>query len=120
MRKPFLFPLGIDLIEIKKAKRLYEFHKDRLGSFFSPREITYIERSRKPHENFAVLLALKEAVFKAELRFGTGLAVFRNIEMIPRNKKKFSMRLNEKPKKVNYKFFILRNKKYVVAQCAGI
>ena len=128
MRKPISFSLGIDpaishgvdLIEIKKAKRLYKSHKDRLGSFFSPKEITYIKKGEKPYENLAILVASKEAVFKAISRFGTGLAVFRNIEMIPQKENKFSLRLKEMPPRADLKFSVLRNKKYIVVQCAGI
>ena len=111
--------MGIDLIEIKKAKRLYRAHKKRLGSFFSLKEITYIEKSAKPHENLAVLLASKEAVFKAMSRFGTGLAVFRNIEMVPGKKEGFSLRLRKTFKNAHFNFSILKNRKYVVVQCAG-
>ena len=112
--------LGIDLIEIKKARRLYRDHKGSLGSFFSPREISYIRTGQRPHENLAVLLASKEAVFKAIPRLGTGVAAFRNIEMIPQKENRFSIRLRETAKKVAVKFSILRDKKYVVVQCAGI
>ena len=120
MRKLHSFPLGIDLIEIKKAKQIYKDHKDRLSSFFSLKEITYIEKSQRPYENFAVLLASKEAVFKAISRFGTGLTAFRSVEMIPQKENKFSLKLKETSRKTDFKFSILRNKKYVVVRCAGI
>ena len=112
--------LGVDLIEIKKARRLYDNHKDSLDSFFSPREISYIRTGQRPHENLAVLLASKEAVFKAIPCLGTGVAAFRNIEITPQKANRFSVRLRETAKKVVVKFSILKDKKYVVVQCAGI
>ncbi len=116
MRKAF----GVDLIEIKKAKRLYKTHKNRLNSFFSLQEIAFINKNERPHENLAILLASKEAAFKAMPRFGTGLAAFRNIEIVPQKENKFFLRLKGTSKKTALKFSILRNKKYVVVQCAGI
>ena len=107
MRKAF----GVDLIEIKKARRFYKTHKNRLDSFFSPQEIAFIRAGERPHENLAILLASKEAVFKAVPSLGTGLAAFRNIEMIFHK---------GTPKKADLKFSILKNKQYVVVQCAGI
>ena len=106
MKKSSSSPLGVDLIEIKKAKRFYKSHEDRLDSFFSSREIAYLKESGRPYENLAILLASKEAAFKAVPRLGTGLAAFRNADGIFR--------------KNGLKFSILRHNKYVVVQCAGI
>ncbi|PIU40431.1 MAG: hypothetical protein COT00_01705 [Candidatus Omnitrophica bacterium CG07_land_8_20_14_0_80_50_8] len=102
---------GVDLIEIKKARRFYRSHKDRLNSFFSPREITFIHKNKNPHENLAVLLASKEALFKAAPCFGTGLAAFREHKLMLQKKT---------PAQSAFKFSVLKNKKYVVVQCVGI
>ena len=110
---------GVDLIEIDKAKRIYVAHKDRLGLFFSSREIAYIQKGRDPHEKFAVLLAAKESAFKAVSRVGIGLSVFKDIEMIPHRNNHFSVKFNGLSRKPGLKFFILKNQKYVVVQCAG-
>ena len=118
--KKYFISNGVDLIEIKKAKRLYKAHKNRLDSFFSLREIAYIKTSERPHENLAILLASKEAVFKAIPRLGTGLTAFRELEMIPKKKNRFYVCFKETLKHANFKFFVLRNKKYVIVQCAGI
>ena len=59
------FPLGVDLVEIKKAKSFYDRHKENLGSYFTKREILEIRRSKKPHVQMALALAVKEAMFKA-------------------------------------------------------
>ena len=111
---------GVDLIEIKKAKRFYKAHKNRLDSFFSLREIAYIKTGERPHENLAVLLASKEAVFKVIPRLGAGLTAFREFEMVPQKKNGFSLCFKEKLKRTDFKFSLLRNKRYVVVQCAGI
>lgn len=76
-------PLGIDLVEIKKAKEFYREHKTRLGSFFSDEEMAYIRESKKPHVNLAVLLAAKEAIFKSKGGAESGLASFLDIDVIP-------------------------------------
>jgi len=57
--------LGIDLVEIKKAKSFYDRHKENLGSFFTAREVLEIKQSKKPHVQMALCLAAKEALFKA-------------------------------------------------------
>ena len=49
--------LGVDLIELKKAKTFYLAHRKRLPAF--------IRRSRRPVEALAFYLAKKEAVLKA-------------------------------------------------------
>ena len=73
--------LGVDLIEIKKAEKFYREHKKSLKPFFSDKEVSYIRSSKKPHEALAVLLASKEAVFKALPQKKAGIAAFRNIEI---------------------------------------
>ncbi len=112
--------LGIDLIELKKAKGFYLAHKDHLDSYFSPEEIAYIQQCRKPHENCAVLLAAKEAAFKALSRLGTGLVVFRNIEIILQRQDQFLLKLNGSIKRSDLKFSVFKNQKNLVVQCAGI
>ena len=49
--------LGVDLIELKKAKAFYSAHQDRLPAF--------IRKSKRPVEALAFYLAKQEAVFKA-------------------------------------------------------
>ena len=40
--------MGIDLVEIKKARLFYRNHKKSLASFFSPEEAKYIRRGENP------------------------------------------------------------------------
>ena len=86
--------LGVDLIEIKKAKSFYESHKDNLASFFSRREIAEIHKDKKSHEKLAVLLAAKESVFKALGPRPAGLLGFSNISVSKRNLKKLGLELS--------------------------
>ena len=51
------FSLGVDIIELKKARAFYVAHRDRLPK--------YIRESARPVEELAFYLAKKEAAFKA-------------------------------------------------------
>ena len=112
--------LGVDLIELKKAKSFYRAYKSRLGSFFSDEEIKVIQRSKKPHESFAILLAAKEAAFKALPQPEIGIAAFRKIEILPKPKGQLTLKFNKTRRQENVKFSILKNRKVVIVQCAGI
>lgn len=91
---PLSFPLGVDLIEIKKAKSFYESHKDNLDSFFSRREIAEIQKDKKSHEKLAVLMAAKESVFKALGPGPAGLLKFSNISVSKKSLKKMGLTLS--------------------------
>ena len=117
------FPLGIDLVEIKKAKSFYILHKNRLATFFSGEEISYIEKNKKPYEALAVLLAAKEATFKAlPKRSWMGVSGFKQIVVTPGvNPRALRCRLKGEPKAGNkLKLSFTKNKKFVVARCVGI
>ena len=118
--KNLSFPLGIDLVELKKAKSFYNTHKHRLNSFFSSKEISYIQKALWPHEALGILLAAKEAVFKALPRTGAGIAAFRNIEIQPERGGRFSFCSVKTGKRSKLEFTVLKNKRYVIVQCAGI
>ena len=107
----FSFRLGVDLIELQKAKNFYRTHKDGLNSFFNDKEILYIRSSKRPHEALAALLAAKEAVFKALPALGTGIAAFRNIEISHEKGNQFSF--------PGLKLQVFKEKKYVVAHALG-
>ena len=51
------FSLGVDLIELRRAKAFYLAHRGRLPVF--------IRKSKRPVETLAFYLAKKEAAFKA-------------------------------------------------------
>ncbi|MGH7198278.1 MAG: 4'-phosphopantetheinyl transferase superfamily protein [Candidatus Omnitrophota bacterium] len=105
VRSPRSALLGVDLVEIRKAKSLYQNCKRDLGSLVSREEAASIRRSRKPHERLAAILAAKEAVFKAQLRPDAGFLRFRDI------------RLKRRPH--DWKLSFRKTKEYVIAQCVG-
>ena len=72
--------LGVDIIELKKAKDFYHRHKKRLGSFFRPAEVRYIQsKGPNPHVRLAEVLAAKEAFFKSRGEYWMGLSGFKGI-----------------------------------------
>jgi phosphopantetheine--protein transferase-like protein len=97
--------LGVDLVEIRKAKSFYQTHRERLNSFFSPKEVRQIRAAGKPHEKLALILAQKEAVFKARKKRARGFLDFAWV--------------SEKDKKA-FRFSFMKTKDYVVARCVGI
>lgn len=74
--------LGVDLVEYKKAKTFYAEHKNRLGGYFDPSEMSFIQKSRRPYESLALLLAAKEAVFKSSRLSWMGPRGFRRIRVL--------------------------------------
>lgn len=103
--------LGLDLIEFQKARQFYRRHKDSLNSFFNADEINYIQKSGKPAEALAVLLASKEAVFKALPNKNAGIAAFRNIAIKPGKKDRVSY--------PGLELKVMKDKKFVVVHALG-
>ncbi len=71
--------IGVDLVEIKKAQSFLRVHTKRLHRFLTPTECKAVARSRRPSEKLAILLAAKEAIFKAGRRVWMGPSLFRDI-----------------------------------------
>ena len=118
-----LFPLGVDLVDTRKAKSFYQTHKDDLDSFFSLEEISKIKKSPKPHKRLAIYLAAKEAVYKALFGTKVGMLGFRNI-LISQNRNRLSFQLDRSLGRrhlsgQSLKLSIVEKKKYVVVQCGG-
>ncbi len=63
------FSLGVDLVELKRAKAFYLAHRDRLPAF--------IRESKRPVEALAFHLAKHEAVFKASKKSRLQFSYFR-------------------------------------------
>jgi holo-[acyl-carrier protein] synthase len=63
---------GIDIVEVKRVKRLVERWGDRfLHRVFTPIEINYCKGKSSPEQSLAARFAAKEAILKA---IGTGLS----------------------------------------------
>jgi phosphopantetheine--protein transferase-like protein len=104
------FFLGIDAVEFKKALRFYRTHRSRLTKFFTPNEVSYILGPGRKHENFATLMAAKEAVFKAHGGAWMGPSGFQLLEVVD-DKKKLSFR--------DWTLSVMRKKDMVIVRCAG-
>lgn len=85
--------MGIDVVEIRKARHFYNTHQNRLKTFFDPSEVRLIQKSQKPYESVAMLLAAKEAVFKASSEPWMGVSGFRNIQIVSKAQDRLSFRL---------------------------
>ena len=115
--KEFSSSLGIDLVELKKARRFYFAHRSRLEHCLAPEEAAFVRRSRRRAEALARVLAGKEAVLKAlPPASQTGPQTLRGIRMIP-GKTRWSFRVPGKSpislKRSRLSFF--SNKRYVIA-----
>ena len=120
------FPLGVDLVELETAKSLYRLHGRRLKTLFSREEISYIQKDQKPHERLAILLAAKEAVFKALSPAWMGVSGFQDIQILPRSDHRLAVRLKGSfgrfTKEQNHLEISLlkKNRNYVVVVCRGL
>lgn len=111
--------LGVDLVEIEKARGFYARHKKRLSTFFSAEEIRFIRRHGKTAEHLALVLAAKEAAFKAMPgRSWMGPEGFRGIRISPERGKKLSFRVLGASPRLTLE--AMTNSHYVTVTCAGI
>ena len=83
------WPLGVDMLEWKKAKAFYKTHHKNLKGFLSSAEITYVKAAYKPYQALAMILSAKEAVFKALGISWMGVSGFQCIEILPAQKRFF-------------------------------
>ena len=114
------FPLGVDILEWKKAAAFYGNHRDRLGALFHPNELAFVRHSAKPKKAFALVFSAKEAVFKALGGSFMGISGFRDIQLFP--KKNFSFKLKGRLKKnsllgPSLKVSFKKTRRHVVATC---
>lgn len=70
-RKAVAPRIGVDLIAVSKVRRVFEGKAALLDRVFTPEELAYAGRQRRPFLHLAARFAAKEAVFKG---LGTGLA----------------------------------------------
>ena len=110
-------------MELETAKSLYRSHGRRLKTLFSREEISYIQKDKKPHERLAVLLAAKEAVFKALGPAWMGMSGFQDIQIFPQSNHRLTARLkgsfgrlNKKQKNLEISL-LKKNRNYVVVGC---
>lgn len=99
-------PLGVDILEWKKARSFYKTHSARLAEWLSEDERRFVEKKQKPHEAFAMIFAAREAVFKA-LGEERGL--------VPVSSGRFAVR-----GKKNLEVTVRRHRRHVVACCLRV
>ena len=117
--------LGVDVVEFNKARLFYVRHKNRLEKFFQKNEVAMIQKSHKPYESLAMLLAAKEAVFKSSSLPWMGADGFRKIQILSNRQNRLSFRL-----KGNFKkgfasrpaplLSCLKGKDFVIAECRSV
>ncbi len=116
--KPFV---GVDLVEIERAKAFYRAHHSRLDAYFSGEEIAFVKRAhRRGHERLAVLVAAKEAAFKALGSPWMGPEGFRSILVTPSARARTLECRTNSPlpgRRLTLTYFIKRH--FVVVRCAG-
>jgi len=60
-----LVGLGVDVVDLNRAKRFVRSHGSRLKSFLLPHEFRAQRKSSSPARSFAILFAAKEATSKS-------------------------------------------------------
>ena len=122
MNRPYA--LGVDVVEFHKAKTFYDTHQDRLSRFLSKSEKNFVTANPKPHVALAMLFGAKEAAFKALHPAWLGVTPFKDIE-ITRLRKRFCLKFKGETRKMvrpktRLELFFLKQKDFVVVECAGI
>lgn len=65
MTKMKIIGTGIDIVEVKRIKRIMEANQAFLKRVFSEKEIIYCEAKANKYQHYAVRFAAKEAILKA-------------------------------------------------------
>ena len=111
-------PLGVDILEWKKAGAFFRSHEEKLGELLSPSEIAFIRSSSNRARAFAMIFSAKEAAFKTLGAPFFGLSGFREVTILP--KKDFSVRFGGRFKKMSFvplKVCFKKTRRHVVATC---
>lgn len=107
-------PLGVDLIEIKKAKEFYETHGGRLADLLTENELRFLKKSKKRYDHFAMLLSGKEAVYKALGGPKSRVASFEKIPLSVDSKRQLFFKPKSR-KKIKLEF--IKTKNFIIASC---
>ncbi len=91
--KKNMLKIGIDIVEVSRAKGLYEAYGQKLCRFLSPQEMVFIHSSQNSSKALAILMAIKEAVFKALEISWFGLTGWKKIQVHSQGKA-FKVRLS--------------------------
>lgn len=113
--------LGVDLVELSRAKAFYRAHASRLGAYFAEEELAFLRRARRRrHERLAILLAAKEAAFKATGGVWMGPHGFRSIRLRPASRPHTLIcRLEGSEPPRHFTLTYSTYPHFVLARCAG-
>ena len=109
------FPLGVDILEWKKAGEFYRRHHDRLADWLTTDEKKFVAARQKPYEGFAMIFAAKEAASKALGIRAAGPEMLRSIRLKPRSSRSFSIL-----KHSSLEVTVSRHRRHVVACCLPV
>ncbi|MFQ3675482.1 MAG: holo-ACP synthase [Endomicrobiia bacterium] len=108
--------IGIDIIDIKRIKRLIK-NKNFLNRVFSKEEIQYCEKKVNKHEHYAARFAAKESVWKS--LSGEYKIALKNIVVQNINNGKPVVKLKnikvKKLKRLKFEVSLSHTKEYAVA-----
>ena len=74
--------VGVDLVAIAKVQRVFEGRPGLLAEVFTPEELRYATRQRRPFLHLAARFAAKEAVFKSLGTGQTAAMTWRDVETV--------------------------------------
>ncbi len=106
------FPLGVDILEWKKAGAFYRSHRNRLSTWLTADEKNFIENKNRPQEAFAMIFAAKEAVSKALGVRALGPEALRRIRLVPSTSRTFRV-----AGRASLAVTVSRHRRHVVACC---
>jgi holo-[acyl-carrier protein] synthase len=110
-----MYGTGIDIIEIKRIKKVLENNKKLVERIFTPEEIQYCKEKKNKWQHFAVRFAAKEAVVKA---LGNRAVNLKNIRITNRHNGQPQVILNGSLKPFQERLIVSLShcKDYAVAQ----
>jgi len=73
--------VGIDLVDLERARRFFREHAERLGEVFTDFELAYARAGRRSDESLGARFAAKEATLKALGSLSGFAADWREIEV---------------------------------------
>jgi len=74
--------IGVDLTLVAKVRRVFDGRETLLAEVFTPEELRYSFRQRRPFEHLAARYAAKEAVFKGLQTGMAGPVCWQDVEVV--------------------------------------
>lgn len=109
----YLGYLGVDLLELKKARHFYKRHENRLAGLFSADEMKFMGDGKLAYKRCAMLLAGKEAVYKAIGGVRSAVEGFEKISLSQCGGQLFYKHKNKKRLTLDF----ISTKNFIIASC---